>query len=98
MFKFASLVFGATLAVAALANSVNAEAEPIVGVAVAVPGVGLVTPPVVAYPESYYPYVQAPYYYPGSARYGYGYRYGYGHGYRGGFGYGRGHAGFRGHR
>lgn len=67
MFKFASLVFGATLAVAAVANSVPAEAAPIIGVAVAVPGVALVTPAVVAYP-----YVQAPYYYSGFAGYGYG--------------------------
>jgi len=99
MFKFASLVFGVTLAVAAVVDSVPADAAPLIGIAVAVPGAALVTSPVFAYPE-YYPYVQAPYYYPEFARYGYGYRYGYGHGYGHGYreGFGRGHAGFRGHR
>jgi hypothetical protein len=95
MFKPASFILAATLVVAALAHLAPAEAATVIGVAVPLPGVTIVTPPAVAV-DSYY--LPAPYYYPGIVRYGYGYRYGYGHGYRWGHVYGHFRGGYHGRR
>jgi hypothetical protein len=75
MFKLASFVLSATLGVAAVANSAPAEAQTVVGVGVALPGVTVVDPPVVAYVDPFYAYAGV---YPGFVGYGYGYHHGWG--------------------
>jgi hypothetical protein len=85
MHKLAAVALTAVLGVAGMAYAQQAEARVYVGIGL--PGVALVAPPVVAYPQPLGLY--APYYYGRPYYYGPGFRYGYrGYGFHG-YAYGR---------